>query len=75
MSSTKKTLKEALREANAPAPEFTQDEITTARLVNRLAQLMNGDRQAAALALIFGQLNAVIDGPHTINVNDRGGNS
>ena len=75
MSSTKKTLKEALREANAPAPEFTQDEIRTARLINHLAQLMNGDRQAAALALIFGQLNAVIDGPHTINVNDRGGNS
>ncbi len=72
---TKKTLKEALKEANAPAPEFTQDEITTARLVNRLAQLMNGDRQAAALALIFGQLNAVIDGPHSINTHECGGNS
>ena len=72
---TKKTLKEALQEANAPAPEFTQDEIATARCVNRLAQLMNGDRQAAAMAMIFGQLNAVIDGPHTINTNERGGQS
>ena len=72
---TKKTLKEALKEANAPAPEFTQDQIATARCVNRLAQLMNGDRQAAALALIFGRLNAVIDGPHSINVNDRGGDA
>ncbi len=75
MSATKKTLKEALREANAPAPEFTQDEIRTARLINHLAQLMNGDRQAAALALIFGQLNTVIDGPHSINTHERGGQS
>ena len=69
---TKKTLKEALREANAPAPEFFQDDITTARRINHLAQLMNGDRQAAALALIYSQLNAVIDGPHSINTHERG---
>jgi len=49
---TKKTLSEALKEANPPVPEFTQADINAACVINRRAQLMNGDRQAAALSLI-----------------------
>lgn len=69
----KKTLKEALQEANPPVSEFTESDIWVARRVNRLAQLMNGDRQAAALAILADYLAKTIDGSHSINVHECGG--
>tara|TARA_B100001964_G_C13784139_1_gene401625 strand:+ start:103 stop:327 length:225 start_codon:yes stop_codon:yes gene_type:complete len=73
MSTTKKTLVEACKEARAAELDgWTDENIAIAKQVNRLAQLMDGDKQAAALALIYHLLSAVINGTHSINVNNRG---
>ena len=67
-----RTLKEALQEANPPVSEFTASDIWVARRINRLAQLMNGDRQAAALAILADYLGKTVDGSHSIKVFDMG---
>ncbi|KZR82611.1 hypothetical protein MITS9509_03394 [Synechococcus sp. MIT S9509] len=73
---TKKTLVEASKEARAAELEgWTDQDIAIAKRVNRLAQLMDGDKQAAGLALLVQALNDVIDGTHSINVHECGGDS
>ena len=70
---TQKTLVEACKRAYAAEIDgWTAEDIALARRINRLAQLMDGDKPAAALSLICHRLGAVIDGKHSINVNDRG---
>ena len=70
---TKKTLVEACKEARAADIDgWTAEDIALARRINRLALLMDGDKPAAALALIHHLLGAVINGKHSINVNARG---
>ena len=76
MTTTKKTLVEACKEGRAAEIDgWTDQDISIAKRVNRLAQLMDGDKQAAALALLVQALSDVSDGTHSINVNDRGGDS
>ena len=57
---SKNTLAEALKKANNPAPEFNGHDIQAACHINRRAQLMNGDRQAAALSLINDRLDRAV---------------
>ena len=55
---TKKTLVEASKEAGAAEIDgWTDQEIANARRVNRLAQLIEGDKQAAGLALLVQALS------------------
>ena len=71
--STKKTFTEAASEARRAELEgWTDRDIEIAKRVNRLALLMEGDKQAAGLALICDLLIEVIDGEHSINVSNRG---
>jgi hypothetical protein len=51
-----KTLAEASKEANELRHDYSDLDIEIARQVNRLALLMNGDRTAAAMALVSHEL-------------------